>query len=469
MKGTTRFLALVSLGMTFLLSIPTVMGQETKQAGANAEVAKAEAPGSGSAPAPAPTGAPSAEEVNELKEEMKQLRVLVQEQQAQLEKLKGPAPSTEAAAPPAASTPTPTLAPQAGQDTVEEQPIRPFKIGGFANWAYGKTSNANEYDLATQHGRFDNIDMGLILTLGLTSNVNATAQVSFQAADDHTETDVDFAFLDWRVNDKLNVHAGQVKNPFGLYSEFFGIGTIYPFNDVPQSIYGGTAIGNEFYRGVGISGRAFATRKWEASYDFFFGSLLNDELNPGEQISDAILSGQSTVAIADSSEPIRQAFGGRLTLARPDNGLRFGINGNTGISPDRGRHSVVGAFAAYDTAKWLLRSEYGDAFEPGFIHFSGAYVEAGYKIDRHWQPLFRYDWARQGLVTSAVIPDTFKSHREIGGGLDYWVNPKAVLKFAYHHVDGNLLAVPRADLDLANLTVVPKTTNLATFGMAFVF
>jgi hypothetical protein len=156
-------------------------------------------------------------------------------------------------------------------------------------------------------------------------------------------------------------------------------------------------------------------------------------------------------------------------LARPDNGLRFGVNGNTGISPDKGRHSVLGAFAAYDTAKWLLRSEYGYSFEPGFIHFVASYVEAGYKIDRHWQPVFRYDWARQGLFTPVVVADTFKSHRDIGAGLNYWVNPKAVLKFSYHHVDGNMLAVPRADLDLATLSMVPKTTDLATFGLSFVF
>ena len=131
--------------------------------------------------------------------------------------------------------------------------------------------------------------------------------------------------------------------------------------------------------------------------------------------------------------------------------------------------TALGAFASYDTAKYLLRAEFGNAFESGFIHHSGAYVEAGYKIDRHWQPVFRYEWAREGLVTPVAIPDSFKSHRDIGGGLDYWVNPKAVLKFSYHHVDGNMLSVPRGDLDLASLFAAPKTTDMATFGLAFVF
>jgi len=96
---------------------------------------------------------------------------------------------------------------------------------------------------------------------------------------------------------------------------------------------------------------------------------------------------------------------------------------------------------------------------------------AGYKIDSHWQPVFRYDWAREGLASPVAIPDRFKSHREVAGGLNYWINPKAVVKFSYHHVDGNLLSLPRGEIDLSDLTfpAIPKTTDLATFGLSFVF
>jgi len=422
---------------------------------------------------PAPAGLASEAEVSELKSEMQQLRTLVEEQQALIAKLKSGSNSlTETSAATAAPTPAPALsspAPAPVQEESQELPIRPFKIGGFGTWSFGKSNNVNEFDLATQHGRYDNIDAGLILTLGITPTVNATAQISFQSADDQTETDVDFAFIDWKLNDRLTLRAGQAKNPFGLYSEYLGIGTLYPFNNVPQSIYGGTAIGDEFYRGVGVSGRTFATRNWEMTYDFFGGGLLNDELNPAERISEAVEAGQPTAAIQLESEEIRQAFGGRFTFARPDSGLHFGINGHTGISPDKGRQSVVGAFVAYDSARWLLHSEFGHSFEPGYIHYTGAYAEAGYKINRHWQPVFRYEWAREGIVTSAVIPDSYKSHREIGGGLNYWITSKAVIKGSYHHVNGNLLSLPRGDLDLTTLNDVPKTTDLGTVGVAFVF
>jgi hypothetical protein len=481
MHGIERVLASLAVGTMLFVNVPTaVIAQEGPKddSAKTGEVKTDTAPPSSNAAATPSIGVASAEDFSELKTEMKQLRALVEQQQAQIAKLKaGGSASTEAtgsdsaqAAPAPAPAPTPAPAPQAAEEA-SEPTIRALRIGGFGNWAYAKTGNVNEFDLANPHGRYDNIDAGLIITLGITPTINATTQISFQSADDHTETDVDFAFLDWKVNDKLSVRAGQAKNPFGLYSEFLGIGTLYPFNDVPQGIYGGTGIGSEFYRGVGVTGRAFATKKWEMNYDFFFGGILVDELGPAERISDAILNEQSVAQIEDRAEEEHQTFGGRFTFARPDNGFKFGINGNSGISSDVGRHTIVGAFAAYDTAKWLLRSEYGYQFEAGFTHHSAAYVEAGYKIDSHWQPVFRYDWARQGLILPLILPDKLFSHREVAVGLNYWVNPKAVVKFSYHHVDGNLLAVPRGEIDLSDLlfSAIPKTTNLATFGLSFIF
>src|SRR5215471_1117514 len=170
MHAKTRFLGAIFFGIILLFGNRGVMGQEVKkETGAKTEIANAGVPVSSNAPAAAPVAPPSPEEFNELKEQMKQLRALVQEQQAQLERMKGPAPSSsEGGSSATPSTPAPALAPpQAAQDTVEEQPIRPFKIGGFANWAYGKTNNINEYDLGTPQERYDNIDIGLILTLGV--------------------------------------------------------------------------------------------------------------------------------------------------------------------------------------------------------------------------------------------------------------------------------------------------------------
>lgn len=465
MQGIMKYLTALAVAAVLWMNFSATAAAQEGQSAARAADSTS---GSGAASA-APV---TAEDLSALQAEVKQLRALLAQQQEQIAKLKAdPSPAAESAAhaPQPASSPMPAPAPVEPITAAAEESVRPLKLGGFANWAWGKTNNINEFDLATQHGRYDNIDAGLIVTVGFTSKVNAVTQISFQSADDHTETDVDFAFLDWKVNDKFSLRAGQNKNPFGLYSEYFGIGTMNPFNNTPQSIYGGNAIGNEFYRGVGGAGRAFLSKQWELDYDVLFGGLLNDELNPAEKVSDAIQAGQPTVQLEHNSEEIRQALGGRLTLARPDNGFKFGVSGTSGISPDKGRNNIVGAFASYDTPRILLRSELGHSYEPGFINFTGAYVETGYKIDKHWQPVFRYDWARQHFNSAVPVPEQLKHHREVAAGLNYWVSPKAVVKGSYHHVDGNLLSVPSGDLNLAGLSGLPKSTDLGTIGLSLVF
>ena len=463
MQGTMKHLIVLAVAAVLWMNFSVTAAAQEGQSAARAADSTS---GSGAASASPIT----AEELSALQAEVKQLRALLEQQQEQIAKLKAGTASTEVAeAPHAAPASAPAPAPAESITAASEESVRPLKLGGFANWAWGKTNNVNEFDLATQHGRYDNIDAGLIVTVGFTSKVNAVTQISFQSADDHTETDVDFAFLDWKVNDHFSLRAGQNKNPFGLYSEYFGIGTMNPFNNVPQSIYGGTAIGNEFYRGVGGAGRAFLSKQWELDYDVLFGGLLNDELNPAEKLSDAIQAGQPTVQIDHSGEEIRQAFGGRLTLARPESGFKFGVSGTSGISPDKGRNNIAGAFASYDTARWLLRSELGHSYEPGFVNFTGAYLEAGYKIDRHWQPVFRYDWARQHLNSAVPVPEELKHHREIAGGVNYWISPKAVVKGSYHHVEGNLLSLPTGELNVTSLSGLPKSTDLGTIGLSLVF
>ncbi len=143
--------------------------------------------------------------------------------------------------------------------------------------------------------------------------------------------------------------------------------------------------------------------------------------------------------------------------------------GDSGITSDHGRYTVVGGMASYETDRWLIRTEYGYQFVAGITHHIGAYFEGGYKLTSHWQPVFRYSWAREGLNIAVIVPDRFKSHREVAGGLNYWITPKAVFKFSYHDIDGNLLTFPGDPIDVTNLLAVPKHTQMAPLGIAFVF
>ncbi len=154
MQGRSKLLTAVAMVAALYWSFPVAAQDSQKDVGPKtATVARAEiAAPKASAPA-APSAMASEEEVTELKSEMRQLRTLVEEQQTLIAKLKGGSPSsTEASSASAPSTPAPALpsaAPQPVQEENPEQAIRPFKIGGFGTWSYGKSNNVNEYDLAT--------------------------------------------------------------------------------------------------------------------------------------------------------------------------------------------------------------------------------------------------------------------------------------------------------------------------------
>jgi hypothetical protein len=158
MQGMKKSLA-VAVGVMLLMSV-TATAAAQEERGHVAVKAADSASGSG-ASGPASI---SSEELSDLKTEIKLLHTLLEQQQEQLAKLKAGAPSSTAPTGPPAPAPAP--APAAAQEVASEEAVRPLRIGGFANWAYGKTNNINEFDLATQHGRYDNIDAGLIVTPG---------------------------------------------------------------------------------------------------------------------------------------------------------------------------------------------------------------------------------------------------------------------------------------------------------------
>src|SRR5437764_913803 len=176
MHGTRKFLASLAVGAMLLFNFVTVASAQSGQKdGAHIVATKPESAAQNSGVAAPPAAASdSAGDLSDLKLEMKQLRTLVEEQQAEIAKLKSAgASSGESAGTHATPAPAPI---QQAMESAPESPVRPLKIGGFANWAYGKTNNVNEFDLSTQHGRFDNIDAGVIISLGITPNVIATTQ-----------------------------------------------------------------------------------------------------------------------------------------------------------------------------------------------------------------------------------------------------------------------------------------------------
>lgn len=329
------------------------------------------------------------------------------------------------------------------------------KIHGFGTWYYGKTNNENIFLNGNKKGEYENAKFALNVTATPMDKLVINAQLGFIQAGDKQRTSLDYAFAEYRFSKYLRLRAGQVKQTFGIYSEYYDVGTNRPFISLPQSVYGAFFVGRA-YKGLGLTGSVDKGR-WGFDYDAYAGSL-------------GIESGA-----AEQPGTIRNVVGGRLNVRTPVSGLRVGASAYRGkleIPGFEAKPVAVAAHAEYVNDKWTVRSEIArNTFSTFRVH--AFYVEAGYKIDKHWQAAGLFD---DGTFKIAGLPEAFipqpslNEHKDRAAGLNYWFSDNVVLKSSYHFVDGNLYANPDGVVAFASFypNLKPTTKGLQ-FGVQFSF
>ncbi len=336
-------------------------------------------------------------------------------------------------------------------------------VHGFGSWAYGRTDE-NVYLAGQPGGNYANSSFALAVASQPSDRLRVRGQFELhqEAA---TEIELDYVFAEWRFSDAARLRVGKVKQPFGISSEVADVGTLRPFLDLPQAVYGPVGLTGESYEGVGVTGSRPLGR-WAVSYDAYGGGLLVEEAMGPEDLLRGEPVGGATAEIA------KNVLGGRLVVHTPVDGLSFGVSANRGDAADSRVRWVVGGQAEYLSGPWSIRSEYahkevrddhvGDAF----------YLEAARRFGPHWQAAAQYDRLAATLpgVETPVAPSLL-DHEEVAVGLNYWFNAALVLKLSYHRVDGNRLAAPEAN-ELAAVVAsgrLQKRTNLFQFGAQFSF
>ena len=283
----------------------------------------------------------------------------------------------------------------------------------------------------------------------------------------------EYAFAEWKFSNLASLRIGRVKQPFGLYTEVFDVGTIRPFFMLPQGIYSPQGMVAESYNGVGISGSRYADSGWGVQYDVYGGKLDLEVVHPWE----ALESGQTTEADGEL-DSVNDVLGGRLILATPVLGLSVGSSAYFGTPPTsdhaagvaRPKHVAYGFQAEYLTDVWSVRSEFARHAEGDELTIDGAYLEAAYYLTEQWQLATRYDWSDVTLGELDVsAASTLLEHKEMAFGLNYWVNTNFVIKLAYHLVDGNRFALPADLLEAIAEGSLNTKTNLIQVGTNFSF
>lgn len=339
------------------------------------------------------------------------------------------------------------LACLAAADTAEAQSITSgVEVHGFGTWLYGQTYNNNDFLAGNRAGNYGDRTFDLNVSMAVNDRLRITIQPFWDAngLSEETSTGLSYAFASWRLTDDASLRVGQVKQPFGLYTETIDVGTLRPFLDVPQAIYGGTGFAGEAYNGLGIGGN-HSIGAWNVDYDVYGGAMGIREQSG--QI-DYIL-GVNDLVDGTEIEQTRNVLGTRVVTHTPINGLSVGGSWYRGtlVSTLETPRWVSGAQLEYLNQGVSLRSEFAHEHsqetdgERMFVN--AGYAELGYRLTSHWQGAVRYQRLATDMPDNNVsVAPSLMSHEEGDVALNYWFADNFVIKAQYADITGNRYAAP---------------------------
>lgn len=353
-----------------------------------------------------------------------------------------------------------------GVPATAQESTQRVDLHAFGAWAYGKT-DGNQYLAGDEEGNYEDATLALNVVATPSDRLRVVGQVEWVDGREGTELLLDYAFAEWRFSDKLKLRAGKVKQPFGISSEVFDVGTLRPFIELPQAVYGPVGLVGESYKGVGLTGSFALEGAWELAYDVYGGGQELEEYIPPE----AVLLGED-FASPVKRETTRNMIGGRVVVETPVDGLRIGASAYTGDEIGSTRRVGVGLQAEYLAGPWSLRSEFVHETVKDDLKANGFYVEAAYHVDPHWQVAAQYGRLTSDLATvPAPAAPSLLDHKELAASLNYWWSNNFVFKLSFHHVDGNRFAGPDPQ-ELAQAAAsgtLKEKTNAVLFGAQFSF
>ena len=145
-------------------------------------------------------------------------------------------------------------------------------IHRHGTWSCGKT-DGNTYTSGTNEGSFDNLEFSLSVAAEPAPRTSIHAQIFVEKSAEGPEASIDYAFAEYAFAPALRFRIGAVKQPFGIFTETFDVGTLYPFVDLAQGIYGPAGIVAESFLGGGFTGRFEVGGSWQLQYDLYGGDM----------------------------------------------------------------------------------------------------------------------------------------------------------------------------------------------------
>jgi hypothetical protein len=326
------------------------------------------------------------------------------------------------------------------------QELRNLRINGFGGWSYGRTDQ-NRLLGAEPNGEYSRSQLALKATGTAIPSVQINAQVFFRTGIDGSEARVDYAFADWELANAFHVRFGKAKHPFGIYSEVAGLGTVRPFLNLPQAVYGPIGLVSRAYNGIGVQGDIALGQGWSLVYDAYAGGIDFEQEESALSLFAQPGVDQSLVVDIFKSEDV---FGSRLQLGTPINGLRAGASFYSGrpdlpAEQDPVRFWTWGLQGEYVIDRTWIRAELVRQRDrlPALQDTETAYyVELAQFLTDQIQVAAQASRLKADvtLPDPLVAPAEVTEHEEFTLGVNYWVSPEFGIKSSIHWTSGNLIA-----------------------------
>ena len=314
-------------------------------------------------------------------------------------------------------------------------------LGGYAEVLYNQPESVN--------GEIDVQRLILLFGYKFDDRTQFVTELEFEHV---KEVYIEQAFVNYSVNNSLNVRAGLMLVPMGIINEYHEPTT---FNGVERPSMDNKLVPTTWREiGIGVSGRSDAMSMRYQAY-IFNGFLSHNGTAGLVKGSNGLRSGRQKGAESVFRTPnlsMKLDFYGI-------NGLRLGLSGYFGrtqaanevfdTSGSTVGLSMIGFDARYNLRKFTARCQYitssiKDAFEYNQLTakdlgsgMSGYYIEGAYNLlpIRNRQRLFAFV-RYENFDTHASVPSNTDRNaayhrKEITTGLSYHLAPGAVFKMDY--------------------------------------
>jgi len=303
-------------------------------------------------------------------------------------------------------------------------------------------------DTITDDIRFENDSkFGLQVTADVSENMQVVSQILAAGSDENFDLDVEWAYLDWILNDTVSLRGGKVKEPVFLISDYIEVGYAYPWIRPPQEVYRNNPINtiNGFEAlvqmdvgGMGLTIQPYLGSNTEGvpnqpgltfdASNFYGAALQLASRSFTAQISylttDVAVSGSTGVVDTGTGFPVPFGSEGTATLT------------SFGLSTD------VNNFVAY--AEYVTRDIEADSAVPLdslFPDQDAWYVTVGYRMGNFLPHLTIANSEADplaGASQSPLTPSPGVSQDSITLGVRYEINDSAAFKFEVQSIEPDL-------------------------------